>query len=186
MKTLTESISLSRLPAPEPAVFNGDILQFTDWQASFITLIGNRCASSTEKMFYLRRYVGGEARKTIENYFLQNTTASYDETWLSLQRKYGDPFRVGQAFRDKLYAWPNVGPKDCEGLSYLSNVLKSCRAASQHVAGLQVMDNNHENQRILTRLPNWLTARWNRLVFFKVRSDEIYPSFSTFVDFVAE
>ena len=186
VKALTESISLSRLPAPEPAVFNGDLLQFTDWQASFITLIGNRCTSSTEKMFYLRRYVGGEARKTIENYFLQNTTASYDEAWHSLQRKYGDPFRVGQAFRDKLYAWSKVGPKDCEGLSDLSNFLKSCRAASQHVAGLQVLDNCHENQRILTRLPDWLTARWNRLVFFKVRSDEIYPSFSTFVDFVSE
>ena len=32
------------------------------------------------------------------------------------------------------------------GLSDLSNFLKNFRAASQHVAGVQILDNCHENQ----------------------------------------
>lgn len=45
-KALAESINISRLPVPEPAVFNGDPLKYKDWKMSFQTLIDRKKHSS--------------------------------------------------------------------------------------------------------------------------------------------
>ena len=66
-------------------------------------------------MHYLRRYVGGEVTQVIENSFLQNTVEAYEEAWITLDRRYGDPFRVAQAFRDKLHSWPRLRPRIAKG-----------------------------------------------------------------------
>lgn len=39
-RALAESINISRLPVPEPAVFNGDPLKYKDWKMAFQTLHG--------------------------------------------------------------------------------------------------------------------------------------------------
>jgi hypothetical protein len=38
-KAFTEQIYMSRLPAPEPSVFNGDPIQFPGWLTAFKLLI---------------------------------------------------------------------------------------------------------------------------------------------------
>ena len=40
--------------------------------------------------------------KVIENLFLQNTLEAYEEAWVTLDRIYGDPF--------KLHSWPRLAP----------------------------------------------------------------------------
>ena len=62
-EALVDSMTLSRLPAPEPCVYTGDTLQYMRWKTSFKTLIENKGLSSAEKMFYLQRYLGGPALK---------------------------------------------------------------------------------------------------------------------------
>ena len=177
---------MNRLPAAEPSVFTGDIISYMDWKASFMALIDTRCTSRTEKMHYLRQYIGGEVTNVVENSFLQNTVEAYEEAWVTLDRRYGDPFRAAQAFRDKLHSWPKLAPKDSQGLFKLADFLKSCRATRQYVVDLQSLDNCHENQQLLSKLPDWMTSRWNRQVFSILKTTECYPSFSAFVDFVAE
>ena len=51
---------------------------------------------------------------------------------------------------------------------------------------LQSQDNCHENQQLLSKLLDCMTLRWNRQVFSILKTTESYPSFSAFVDFVAE
>ena len=80
-----------------------------------MALIDSRCSSSTEKMHYLRRYIGGEVTQVIENSSLQNTVEAYEEAWVTLDRRYGDPFRVAKAFRDKLHSWPRLAPRTSNG-----------------------------------------------------------------------
>uniref|UniRef100_A0A0S7EZV3 PPUP6964 n=1 Tax=Poeciliopsis prolifica TaxID=188132 RepID=A0A0S7EZV3_9TELE len=41
-EAIAESINVSRLPVPEPPVFNGDPLRYKDWKMSFQTLIGRK------------------------------------------------------------------------------------------------------------------------------------------------
>ena len=170
VKAFAETLNLSRLPAPEPSVFNGDLLNYTDWKASFIALIDSRCSSPSEKMHYLRRYVGGDVRKVLENCLLQNNAAAYDEAWDVLNQSYGDLFSVGQAFWERLFSWPKISSNDSKGIQDLAGFLRSCRATMHHVPSLQSLNNSHESQRIITRLPDWMISRWNRIIFAAIKN----------------
>ena len=179
-------MSLNRLPAAEPAVFTGDLLSYTDWKSSFVALIEGKCASPIERMHYLRRYIGGGVRQVLDSCFLLNTESAYADAWSALDRRYGDSFSVGQAYREKLFSWPKIGSNDSEGIRRFADFLLSCKAAMSVVPGLQSLDSCHENQRIISRLPDWMVSRWNRLVFTAVKESNVYPPFSTFVNFVVE
>lgn len=50
VRVLTESISSSRLPIPEPAIFYGDTLRYSDWKISFQTLIDRKNIPVNEKL----------------------------------------------------------------------------------------------------------------------------------------
>ena len=69
-RTLAEQISLSRLPPPEPSVFEGDPLKYPAWKSSFETLIEGKGISSAERLYYLKKYLAGEAGEAVEGYFL--------------------------------------------------------------------------------------------------------------------
>lgn len=56
VRLFAESISASRIPLPEPTVFNGDPLRFNDWKASFQTLVDRKNILADEKIYYLRKY----------------------------------------------------------------------------------------------------------------------------------
>jgi hypothetical protein len=59
----------SRLPIPEPEIFKGDPLKFPIWKSSFIALIEREGIPPAEKIYYLQRYLQGEARESIEGMF---------------------------------------------------------------------------------------------------------------------
>ena len=102
LKAFTESINRSRLPAPEPTIFEGDPLKYPAWKASFSALIESRTIPPNEKMHYLRRYLSGEAKECVEGVFYFDTKDAYDGAWKTLESRFGDPFLVSETFRDKL------------------------------------------------------------------------------------
>lgn len=55
-----------------------------------------------------------------------------------------------------------------------------------HEQGLKVLDNCEENQKILLKLPEWATTRWNQYVSKILDEEQSYPGFAEFADFVAE
>lgn len=186
VKALAESFRVNRLPVPEPAVFSGDPLRFNDWKTSFQMLIDRKSIPAEEKFFYLRRYVSGAVKKALEGYFLLGTESAYGAAWKILEERYGNPFLIAKFFRDKLYAWPKVGPKDSLELRELVDFLQSCEAAIAQIKGLEVLNDCNENQKILAKLPDWLTSRWNREVLEIEESTNTFPSFSQFVKFLTK
>ena len=60
---LVESQAQSRLPLPKPDVFSGDPLKFPVWLKAFETLIETRAVNPIERLHFLGRYVGGEAKE---------------------------------------------------------------------------------------------------------------------------
>ncbi|XP_060760079.1 uncharacterized protein LOC132870455 [Neoarius graeffei] len=102
VKVLAEAISANRLPVPEPTIFYGDPLKFNHWKLSFQTLIERKNIPDEEKIFFLEKYVGGTAKKALEGYFLLKSKDSNSSAWNLLDEKYGQPFAIAKAFRDKL------------------------------------------------------------------------------------
>lgn len=78
---IAESIDVSHISVPEPSVFTKDPLRYKDCKMSFQTLIGRKNIPVNEKIDYLRKYVGGPAKKVIESYFLLGTDIAYNLAW---------------------------------------------------------------------------------------------------------
>ncbi|KAL7872550.1 hypothetical protein SRHO_G00075330 [Serrasalmus rhombeus] len=180
-----DSVALNRLPVPEPFVFNGDPIQFMEWKSSFQFLIDKRCISSAEKLFYLKKYVGGPARKALDGTFYRNDNVAFQDAWSKLNQRYGQPFTIQRAFRTKLANWSKIQPKDALGLRDLSDFLISCQEAMPYVKGLEILNDCEENQKIVQKLPDWIVSRWNRQVTQALIEKQEFPSFKDFTAFVA-
>ncbi|XP_067369271.1 uncharacterized protein [Channa argus] len=185
VKVLAEAISANRLPIPEPAVFYGDPLKFAHWKASFQTLIEQKNIPTSEKIFFLQRYIGGPAREALEGYFLIGSEESYDAAWKMLSERYGHPFVIAKAFRDKLYFWPKIASKESSELRKFVDFLCSCECAMNQNESLQILDDGNENQKLAAKLPDWLSTRWNRKATEYQLEHGRFPRFSYFVTFLS-
>ncbi|XP_039546986.1 uncharacterized protein LOC120492801 [Pimephales promelas] len=184
-QAVQDSITLNRLPMPEPTVFSGDPIHFIEWKASFQSLIDKRHISSADKLYYLKKYVTGSARKTLEGMFYRNDEEAYKDAWKRLQDRYGQPFIVQRAFREKLACWPRIQPKDAEGLRNFSDFLNACKDAMPHVKGLEILNDCEENRKLVSKLPDWAAARWNRQATQTLNETQEFPPFHDFAKFMS-
>nr|XP_054606831.1 uncharacterized protein LOC129166991 [Nothobranchius furzeri] len=184
VKLLADALNANRIPLPEPSIFSGDPLKYSDWKLSFQTLIDQKNIQNKEKIYYLRKYVGGQVKNALDGYFLLGTESAYVSAWEILEERYGNPFTVATAYRDKLQAWAKIGPKDSTDLREFADFLRSCEAAMVHIKALEILNDCSENRKILAKLPDWLTARWNRKVMEMEEENGQFPSFSQFVRFL--
>lgn len=184
-QAVQDSIAVNRLPTPEPSVFSGNPIHFIEWKASFISLIDQRNISAADKLYYLKKYVSGAARKTLDGVFYRNDDEAYQDAWNKLNHRYGQPFVIQRAFRDKLASWPKLQAKDSEGLRNFSDFLNACQEAIPHMRGLQILNDCEENQKLVQKLPDWLAFRWNRQVTKTLNDHKEFPSFQDFTVFMS-
>ncbi len=178
VKVLVGALSAHRIPVPEPSVFSGDPLKYSDWKLYFETLIDQKYIQDKEMIYYLRRYGSGQAKKALDGYFLLGTESAYAAAWDILEERYGNPFTIAKSFRDKLQAWHKMGSRDSFELREFVDFLRSCEAAMVHVKALEILNDYNENRKILSKLPEWLKVRWNRKVIEIEEEINQFPSFS--------
>ena len=169
---IADSFSMSRLPAPEPTIFSGEPILYPEWKSSFHALIHRKNLSSSDKMYYLKRYVSGSAKEAINGLFLQSSSEAYERAWNILDERFGHPFIVTNAYRDKLRKWPKNGMKDHQGLRRFADFLTSVETAMQAIENLNILNDYTENQKLLTKLPDWLVSRWNREATSRMKEEK--------------
>lgn len=183
-QAVQDSITINRLPMPEPTVFSGEPIHFIEWKASFTLLIDQKGISAADKLYYLKRYVSGPARKCLEGTFFRNDEQAYEDAWKKLNQRYGQAFVVQRAFREKLASWPKIQSKDAEGLRSFADFINACLLAIPHVKGLEILNDCEQNQKLTQKLPDWAAARWNRQVTKAQLDGKDFPSFSDFAEFL--
>ena len=187
MSTLAETLSQaflnSRVPLPEPKVFNGDPLEFTAWKTSFDALICARKIPKKEQSYFLQRYLGGEAKECVQGLFNVNEPDSFTKAYDLLQKRYGNPFIIAESFRGKLEKWKGIGndPKD---LRKFSDFLNQCVVMLDHNKSLSVLNDPHENKKMLLKLPAWVRREWMKKI--QGIDYEDYPDFKMFADFLTK
>ena len=77
--TIRDSISMSCLPVPQPIIFKGELIEYSDWKFSFYALVDRKCISASDKMYYLRGYIEGPAEEAICGLFLHSSEEGYVE-----------------------------------------------------------------------------------------------------------
>eukprot|EP00057_Strongylocentrotus_purpuratus_P008557 XP_011663031.1 PREDICTED: uncharacterized protein LOC105437753 [Strongylocentrotus purpuratus] len=184
--SLKELLCLNRLPLPEPGHFSGNPLEYTSWKRSYDALIEHRGIPIEERFYFLLKYLTGEPRSLVQGYSMIGDAAGYNEAKKVLEQRYGDPFVVSNAYRDKLDSWPRVGSRDAFGLRRLGDFLKQCDTASKYVHHLSHLDDEREKRKLLMKLPDWLVVKWSRKVVHWRREWGTFPPFSVFTDFIEE
>lgn len=112
-------------------------------------------------MFYLKTYLCGEARKAVEGLFYWNSEDAYKGAWKVLEERYGNPFIIQRAFREKLMKWPKV--YDPASLQEFSDFLQGCVEAIQYVKGLSILNDCEDNYILLKKLSDWIVRNWNKI-----------------------
>ena len=184
-QAIQDSIAINRLPMPMPTVFSGDPLLFIEWRISFMSLVDRKGISSADKLCHLKKHVSGPAHKCLEGTFYRNDEQAYIDAWNKLNQRFGQPFVIQRALREKLSKWQKIEPKDAEGLRTFSDFLNACLQSMPHVKGLEILNDCEENQKLIHKIPDWLAARWNRQVTIALMEGKEFPTFEDFTHFVS-
>ncbi|XP_070188845.1 uncharacterized protein [Littorina saxatilis] len=186
IETLSQAIGASRLPIPEPPVFTGDPLLYPDWKASFSALIEGKGIPASDKIHYLKRYLGGSAREAVSGFFLLGSEKAYQQAKDILDQRFGNQFITSDAFMSELNSWPKIQNKDKSALQKFSDFLVQCQAAQQEFPILRSLDDIKKIQKIAQKLPDWASTRWNRVVAMKRKDKGRYPTFAELSSFVKD
>ncbi len=178
---LLQGLNLQRLPA----VFTGNMLEYHGWKMNFKLLIENKGLSSADKMYYLKRYLGGKAKKAVEGFFYSSTQDSYIASWNVLEKRYNHPFLLLEAYRQKLASWPDIKGNDGDSLQMFADFLNACKDAMSHIPDLSILNDCKENQKLLRKLPGFLVSRRTRKVDGILNEERRYPTFAEFADIIS-
>ncbi|CAB4034962.1 Hypothetical predicted protein, partial [Paramuricea clavata] len=181
---LLEVQNQNRLPLPEPGVFSGNPLQYPMWVKAFETLIEGRAINPAERLHFLGKYVSGEAKEVVNGFMLLDGDDAYTKAKEMLAKRFGDPFTVAASFRKRLEEWKQIAPGDAIGLRKYSDFLVQCETAMEKVSSLNVLNDVQENQKMISKLPKWLSNRWARVVYKSREEKNKFPPFSEFVRFL--
>ena len=184
IQSINHLANINRLPTPVPEIFEGDPLKYPAWKAAFQALIGGREIAPLEKIHYLKDYLGGKAKRCVEGFLLSPSAESYDAAMALIEKRYGDPFTIANAFKTKIENWQKISPKDHQGLRQFADFLRQCEVASHTNPSLNVLNDDVHNRTMLDKLPDWLVSRWARQVHRFRENYQCYPSFSEFVSFL--
>ena len=186
VKLLAETQNQTHLPLPEPEIFTRDPLQYPIWVKAFETLIEGRAVKPSERLHFLGKYVKGEAKEVVESFLLVDSEDAYDKAKHKLKKRFGDPFAVATTCRKKLEIWPSSQPNDSTGLRKNADFLVQCEEIMEKIGSLRVLNDDHENRKLVSKLPKWASNRWSRLAFHWKEENGTFPSFSEFVKFVVK
>ena len=176
------------MPPPNLTVFNSNPLDWPPWKSAFESVIEKRAVNSSEKILYVLQYLSGSPRKVVEGYQFVSSPHAYQTAKGILEKRFGNPSVVAEAFRNKLENWPRVGPRDGTALREVADFLRTCELAMQSVKDLETLNKESDNEKLLKILPSWAHPKWG----IKVRDyqdkygDTKFPPFPTFAKFVTE
>ena len=183
-QAIAHAMDRNRLPIPTPKPFSGDPIEYSNFKRSFKTLVENKAVTAEEKIYYLEQYLCGDAKRSVAGCFYGTEETDYQQAWRILEERFGHPFKIQEAFREKLDAWPKLHMKDNVGLQRYADFLKTCLNAMPHIRGLQVLNDCKENQKMVAKLPDPLISRWSRTVTDHLDATHDYPQFEKFASFV--
>ena len=111
--------------------------------------------------------------------------SAYDEAKKLLDQRFGDPFAVANAFRDKLEKWPKIQSRDGFGLRRFADFLKQCHTAIASVGSLSGLNDEQENRKMLCKLPEWIHNRLNRIAVQWKEEKNAFPPFKEFMHLIS-
>ena len=171
------------VPVPKPPVLEGDILEYPKWENAFDTLIEDHVVKPNYNLYYLSEYTCGVAQKTISGLLGLRTEDAYKRPRRIFVERFGDPFRIYEAYRDKLKNWP---PSTISAeLQEFSDFLVVTQETMESVKYLRELESYFTIRELAARLPTYYSNNWRESAK-KVEGRCGEYSHANFVEFTQE
>ena len=161
-------------------------MRYPSWKIAFQTLIEHRRIHAGERLHYLKKYIGGQVKDTVESYFLLPPEDAFEEAKGLLEERYGNQFVIADAFRDKLENWQRINLRDGTALQRYADILKQCNTAMKSIGSLRVLNDERENRKMLRNLPDWVITRWAGFISQWREDRGQFPFFKDFMEFIGK
>lgn len=145
------------LPQPEVPKFSGDPMKYKTFIMAFDARIQSREASDADRLYYVDQHLTGGCLQI-------EPDEGYTEARKLLQREHGDPYKVSNAFMQKLSSWPVIKYDDGLALKRFSFFLTKCNNAMKTITHVTVLNHPPNMQSIVQKLPNNLQTKWRENV----------------------
>ncbi|RUA07048.1 MAG: hypothetical protein DSY43_00675 [Gammaproteobacteria bacterium] len=181
---LSEQHQRSLLPPLTLSTFTNDPADFITFMSNFESQIESNVQSNEVRLRYLEQYLEGEAKDLIKGCQFKDPELGYPEAKKLLKDKYGDPYKISNAYIKKAAEWPVINYGNDAELDHLSTFLTQCVSAMESIAYLHILDHPQNLQNLMRKLPTYLQDRWRRQVINIRASTDRLPGFKNFADFL--
>lgn len=184
-EAMVDAVYASHVKIIEPAIFDGNPLKYTVWKLQFQSLIESPQIKKSDRLSILTKYLKEKALSVVQHLLYVKDDSSFDRAMSLLDRRFGDSYKISEAFRSKLEHWTDIKAYDNDALYELSDFVQQCLQVKQHVPGLSILDDGRENQKLLRHLPLWFITKWReKIVEYKAQNSQNYPTFEVFAEFL--
>ena len=177
------------LPQPEVPKFSGDPTKYKTFIITFDAHIRARVANDADRLYYLDQHLTGEPKDLIGGCLHLEPDVGYKEARRLLDKEYGDPYKVSNAFIQRLSNLPVMKYDDGPSLKRFSFFLTKCNNAIKAITHMTVLNHPPNMQSVVQKLPNNLQTKWREnVVKCRLKDGGIvgFEDLSKFVEFAAE
>ena len=135
-------------------------MEYWTFIRAFENLIENKTLSHSARLYYLVQYTSGEVKELVRSCLAMREDVGYLEAKNLLKKKYGQSYRIANAFVEKLAKGPAIKAEDGDALTRFSTLLSSCRNTLKEIGYLNKVENPDTLKAIVGRLPYGLRQRW--------------------------
>ena len=177
---------MSLLPAQQPLVFSGNHFDYATFISAFESLIECQVSDSKQRLYYLGQFTSADAKESILGLITLDFPDSYDKARKVLKERFGHPYPIAQAYKDKLNAWPPVREGDGMHFQQFADFLVPSEQAMKTLMYMEGLNSEDTLKRITLKLPSSVGVRWCHLANKMLKSEQRLSMFHDVVKFVTQ
>ena len=171
------------LPQPEVPKFTGNPMNYKTFIMAFDARIQSRVPCNADRLYYLDQHLLGEPKDLIGGCLHIEPDEGYVEARKLLEKEYGDPYKISNAFMQKLSNWPIIKYDDGPSLKRFSFFLIKCKNAMKTISHMTVLNHPPNMQSVVQKLPGNLQMKWREFVVNSRRKDGKVANFGDLTEF---
>ena len=129
---LAEQHQHSLLPSLTLTKFTGDPTDYRTFIRGFESQIEAKISSNYVCLRYLEQYLEGQPKELIKGCLSMTANHGYSKAKRLLKEKYGDMYKISNAYVKKVTDWPAIHPVDDVALDRYSTFLTNASVSLGH------------------------------------------------------
>lgn len=110
-----------------------------------------------QRWLKLQQYIGGRVLDAITGYSHRKTDEAYLAAWRKLDKRYGKPEAIAEAYEEKLNDWPKINTSDGDELERFVDFLESCSSCASSELDLNT---KAANKKLIQKLHYHMAQKW--------------------------